>query len=301
MAAAAPCLVLGLGTIRVALSPALRRPFDQTSSSSAIEQLRQLVNIERVAEGLEPLALDDLAGKVCDQHAQDMITGGFLSHWGRDGLKPYQRYSFAGGIDAVEENVSEAESIGSVAPEAVIQDLIAMHIKMHAEIAPNDGHRRAMLNPQHTHVGFGVARQGHSLRLAELFVSRYVDLEPADRHAKLKGTLVLRGRLLNPQHILQQVEVFHEPLPKPPAIEWLRTPRSYGLPDLYVTLRPVLAVRVHYEDGTIGTIDLGGKGKFRVPVKLFAEQPGIYTAVFWIRKAKSEKAIPVTEICIQSE
>src|SRR5437667_142849 len=87
------------------------------------EQWGIVVNGERAAAGLNALVLDDLACNVANAHALDLATGKFLSHWGSDGRKPYHRYSFAGGIDAVQENVSRADNIASVTPGGVSADL----------------------------------------------------------------------------------------------------------------------------------------------------------------------------------
>jgi uncharacterized protein YkwD len=54
--------------------------------------LLQLVNEERAVEKVSALALDEFATRVATKHAIDMATGKFANHWGRDGLKPYQRY-----------------------------------------------------------------------------------------------------------------------------------------------------------------------------------------------------------------
>src|SRR6266576_3434044 len=59
----------------------------------ARERLLQQVNGDRAAANLSPLKLDELASNVANEHARDMATGIFLSHWGSDGRKPYQRYS----------------------------------------------------------------------------------------------------------------------------------------------------------------------------------------------------------------
>src|SRR5262245_1088156 len=79
--------------------------------SSASEELTRhlldLVNGARASAGFSRLVIDDLAASVAQKHATEMLAGRFLSHWGRDGRKPYHRYSFAGGFDAVEENISE--------------------------------------------------------------------------------------------------------------------------------------------------------------------------------------------------
>ncbi len=264
------------------------------------KQLLDVVNTERSQAGLSALQLDDLACKVANDHARNMANGRFLSHWGSDGRKPYQRYSFAGGSDAIQENVSAADNILSLTPNGVGGDLLDMHTAMHAEQPPNDGHRQAILASQHTHAGFGVALNGHSLRLSELYVSRYLEVNPFPRQAKRRTTVVLTGKLLNPAHFLHEVDVFFEPLPAPPSVDWLRTPRGYALPDEYVGLRPQAPHGAHYGDGSTGDYEWAN-GKFRVPAKLSRDAPGIYTIVFWIRRVPADKAFPGAEVCIRCE
>jgi uncharacterized protein YkwD len=298
--AAAP-LALGLRTIARAQTPIERGRFSEDDLPLARNQLLDLVNTERTQAGLTSLELDDLACKVANDHARDMATNHFLSHWGSDGRKPYQRYSFAGGSDAIQENVSSADNIRSLTPNGVEGDLADMHSTMFGETPPNDGHRQAILASQHTHVGFGIALNGHSLRLAELYVSRYLEVNPFSRQAKRRTTVVVTGRLLNPIHFLHEVDVFFEPLPTPPAADWLRTPRGYALPNEYVGLRPKAPHGAHYSDGSTGDYEWGSNGKFRAPVKLYRDEPGIYTIVFWVRRLPKDKAFPGAEVCILSD
>jgi uncharacterized protein YkwD len=280
--------------------PIERGRFSEDDLPLARNRLLDLVNTERSQAGLSSLELDDLACKVANDHARDMATGRFLSHWGSDGRKPYQRYSFAGGIDAIQENVSSADNILSLTPNGVAGDLLDMHTTMHGERPPNDGHRQAILAAQHTHAGFGIALNGHSLRLSELYVSRYLGVNAFPRQAKPHTTVILTGKLLNPTHFLHEVDVFFEPLPAPPSADWLRTPRGYALPDEYVGLRPLAPLGAHYGDGSAGDYEWGN-GKFRVPAKLFRDAPGIYTIVFWIRRVPADKAFPAAELCIRAE
>ncbi len=294
---------LALGVCAVARGQVLieRGRFSEPDIPPARQQLLKLVNEERLNVGLSQLELDDLAGRVANEHALDMAAGGFLSHWGRDGRKFYHRYSFAGGIDAGQENASAAEYIQSVTPTAVIQDLRDMHISMLEEVPPYDGHRKTILDPFHTHVGFGVALQDHSLRLDELYLARYVRLDPLPRQGKPRSTVVLNGSLLNPTHFLNQVDVYYEPLPTPPDLAWLRIARPVSLPDLHVTLRPRALPGTRYPDGSGGDFDWSRDGKFRVRAKLFKDEPGIYTIVFWIRRVPADKGFPGAEVCILSE
>ena len=295
--AAAP-LALGLHAIARGQIPIERGQFSEGDIPLAREQLLKQVNAERLSAGLSQLELDDLACKVASEHALDMVKGEFLSHWGRDGRKFYHRYSFAGGIDAAQENASAAEYIQSVVPTAVVKDLRDMHVSMLEEVPPYDGHRKTILFPHHTHVGFGIALQGHSLRLDELYLARYLHIDPVIRRAKPKSTVLLTGRLLNPKHFLNQVDVFYEALPAPPALDWLRTPRPVSLPDDYVTLRPKAPAGTRYTDGKSGDYEWGHDGKFRVAAKLFRDEPGIYTIVFWIRRVPEDKGFPGAEVCI---
>lgn len=298
--AAAP-LALGFRAIARGQIPIERGRFSEAEIPAAREQLLKQVNAERLSAGLSQLELDDLACKVASEHALDMVKGEFLSHWGSDGRKFYHRYSFAGGTDAAQENASAAEYIQSVTPTAVTRDLRDMHVSMLEETPPNDGHRKTILDPYHTHVGFGIALQGHSLRLDELYLARYVRLDPIPRQEKPKSTVVLTGNLLNAKHFLNQVDVFYEPLPTPPDLAWLRTPRPVSLPDLHMTLRPKALAGTNYPDGKRGDFNWSRDGKFRVPAKLFKDEPGIYTIVFWIRRVPADKGFPGAEVCILSE
>jgi uncharacterized protein YkwD len=136
--------------------------------------LLEMVNEERAVAKVSPVAFDELATQVATKHAVDMASGEFASHWGRDGLKPYHRYSFAGGTHATQENVSAADNTWSTRLADLKQDTAYLHVRLYQEKPPYDGHRRAILAPQHTHVGFGLAVEHLRLRLVELFVAKHV-------------------------------------------------------------------------------------------------------------------------------
>jgi len=54
-----------------------------------------LVNTDRQTAGLPPVTL--AYNSAAQTHAQDMFKNFYGSHWGTDGLKPYMRYTNAGG------------------------------------------------------------------------------------------------------------------------------------------------------------------------------------------------------------
>jgi len=278
-----------------------RGRFDDEQLPLAREQLLQILNAERLSAGLNQLQLDDLASQIAQEHARDMAAGGFLNHFGTNGRKPYQRYCLAGGTAAVQENASSAEDIESVSPLRVFGDLRDMHDSMAKEVPPNDGHRKTIFFPFHTHVGFGVALQDHSLRLDELYLARYIQFDRFNAEAKPRSTVTLSGRLLNPKHFLHTVDVCFEPLPAPLEIDWLRkNALSISLPDAYVHLRPKALNGYTYVDGGTGDYDWDGNGRFRAQIKLSKEEPGIYLIIFWVRRVPTDKGFAGAEVCITS-
>lgn len=265
------------------------------------DELLNLVNKERADAGLGTLKLDDLACTVAEKHAIEMAEGNFLSHWGRDGHKPYQRYSFAGGTDAIEENDGATDHGDPVASEEFTSDLIGLHQSMFDEFPPIDGHRQTILAPQHTHAGFGVALRGNHVRLSELYLARYVAFDKYSARGAPKSKFFLSGRLLDPAYSLTSIDVFYETLPFPPELPWLKTPRPYGLPDDRETLLIKLPENTFYETGSRGSIQIHSHGRFRVPIGLTRKQPGIYTVVVWIQKWGMGKPFPATQVCVRAE
>jgi uncharacterized protein YkwD len=247
--------------------------------------LLAMINEEREVAKLNPLLIDELATQVATKHAQEMAGEDFASHWGRDGRKPYHRYSFAGGTQATQENVSAADNTWSMKVSDLKQDAAYLHVRLYQEKPPYDGHRRAILAPQHTHVGFGLAVDKLRLRMVELFVAKYLQVEPIRRKAKPGDRLTFTAKMPKEGYYLNSVEVFYEPLPKPPEMSWLRQPRSYSLPD---------------ESRVLSAVGVALDGKFTTPIKLFRSEPGIYTIVSWLTRGDSGKPFPATEICIEA-
>ena len=262
--------------------------------------LLEMINEEREVEKVPPLKVDELATQVATKHALEMAGDEFASHWGRDGRKPYHRYSLAGGVHATQENVSAADNTWSMKVSDLKQDVAYLHVRLYQEKPPHDGHRRAILAPQHTHVGFGLAVDKLRLRLVELFVAKYLEVEPIKRKAKPGDKLTFAARMPKEGYYLNTVEVFYEPLPQTPELSWLRQPRSYALPSESEVLRPRVPPPFMYADRKPGVIEMSLSGRFTTPIRLFKPDPGIYTIVTWLRRADSVKAFPATEICIEA-
>lgn len=294
------------GTVGVALldvtSLATSPPDLEKLFTEIRANLLEMVNEERAVEKVPLVAMDELATQVASKHAVAMATSEFASHWGRDGLKPYQRYSFAGGTDATAENISAADNTWSMKVEDLKQDAAYLHLRLYQQKPPHDGHRRTILAPQHTHVGFGLAVEQLRLRLVELFVAKHVEVGAVSRKAKPGEQIRFTGRVLLPECLLSYVEVLYEPIPKAPELGWLRQPRPYSLPKESIVLRPKVTPPYKYADGGgSGIVDVAPDGTFTTPVTFFRTEPGIYTIVAWIKPSKTAKAFPATEVCIRAE
>jgi uncharacterized protein YkwD len=290
----------------LALGVSRGSPFrGETSFAEEIKTLRaQLldqVNRERVQVGVNSLKLDGLANDVAQLHATEMAQNNYLNHWSLDGRKPYHRYAFAGGTDATAENDAAADYSAPFAADDFLDAPVRMHKAMHAEVPPNDGHRQAMLAPQNTHVGFGLATEGLHIRLCEIYVSRYVSIDPYPSVKPPQGRFMFSGRVLDPRYSIEGVDVFYEPPPSPPQRSWLQTPRAYGLPENPTSLYMKLPPNKSYDDGTSGTIEIPRPGSFRVPIELSRKEPGIYTLVVWLARSENSKLFPATNVCVRAE
>jgi len=276
--------------------------FDEVANVEALRaNILQLINEERDVGRVRSVELDEFATQVATRHAEEMANEEFVSHWNRNGLNPYQRYSFAGGYHATQENISAADNTWSIKFADLKQDTSYLHVRLYSETPPNDGHRRAILAPQHTHVGLGLALTKLRLRVVEIFVSKYAALESSSRSATPGAVVTVGGRLLNSAHTLSTIEVFYEPLPSPKQLEWLRVPRSYALPGESKVLRPILPAPYQYADKKPGVLRIKPAGEFEAPVAMFKSEPGIYTVVCWVKRSNDDKAFPATELCIRAE
>lgn len=259
------------------------------------------INRDRAQHGLPPVAHDDLAAMMGDQHSREMLAEGYVSHWDRSGTKPYDRYAQMGGNDFLAENISFSK-FSSSDPTAhinVLRTILEDHKKMLAEQPPNDGHRRTILNPYHTHVGIGLAFDPHRVVMAQEFLSRYIRFDPSPpRKARLKDRIEVAGSVLDAGHKLRSITVLYEPLPAPMSVETLNNTDAYTLPEERYDLLPKLDGDSLYEDGTKGDIVIEGR-TFLSPIPFFKGEEGIYTVVVWIYDEKRQP-IPASSISIRA-
>ena len=180
------------------------------------DYMLQLINRDRQEYGLSPVTLGFNAA--AQKHAQDMFDNYFISHWGTDGLKPYMRYTIEGGLRYEQENSAysgwydRTENPDSYAPIDVRQELQALQAAMMAEVPPDDGHRRNILNKSHTSVNLGIAYDDKRLALVQQFEGDYIEFT---HPPVISGnTLVLSGRFQMDSVDFNNISIFYDPLPQ---------------------------------------------------------------------------------------
>lgn len=285
---ASAILLLGAVTSAFALS--------EEETQLLVEKMVERINQDRAQAGLGPVELDELASQVATAHCQEMLEGGYFSHWNRQGLKPYHRYSLAGGNHYNAENLYEYETTGNLdtSLEGIAKILLFGHQGFMDE-GPEGGHRKNILDPFHTHVGIGFAFSNNSLRMAQEFLNKYVSLEEPPSKADLGEEVSILGKTLSDSELLS-VTVFYEALPEQMSVEELSETAAYSLPDLREDLFPLLPPGWHYSDGGRGDVKVSDDGSLSFPVPFFAGE-GVYTVVVWVRLAAEEHA-PATSFSV---
>jgi len=193
-------------------------PIDRSGLShdrlvSAREYALTLINNARTAAGLDAVILDD--NTAAQSHAEDMRANCFLSHWGTDGLKPYMRYTLAGG-----EQYSAENAHGSIYcppdPGRYRRQTITERLDQAIRGLMNSpGHRRNILNPHHKKVNLGIAVDHPNFWFVQLFVGDYVvyETEPAI----VDGLLTLSGGVKSDVNISDTflgVQIYYDPPPR---------------------------------------------------------------------------------------
>ena len=177
----------------------------------------QIINQDRSTEG--GLAAVSLNPRLAaQQHAYSMLINGYLSHWDTQGLKPYMRYTIAGGNEYVAENVAFIRATGNYRTTAAVEDAIKRleYEMVYNDAAHNWGHRDNILDPYHTGVSIGIAYDANNVYLVQDFTSGYLNWTTP---ITISGTgiVTLSGTLSGANGVIgdgiQMVQVFYDTTP----------------------------------------------------------------------------------------
>ena len=183
-------------------APATAEPSSTPSSAHApnlrhIEEKRymlQLINEERVRAGIAPVVLgDNIAAQL---HAESALENCFSSHWGINGLKPYMRYSLAGGYQSNGENayggnycITAADGYRGLAS---IGEEVGEAMKAWMD---SPGHRGNILRPSHKKVNIGLAWDLYNIAAVQHFEGDYIEYDHLPSIEN--GVLSLSGTVKN--------------------------------------------------------------------------------------------------------
>lgn len=262
-------------------------PLEETRVTLRHEVLR-LINTDRQAHGLAPVALDPEASAIADAYCREQIANGTTGHFTVDGLAPYMRYSFAGGNDGISENAAAWSANYTFSDRAVYGIVRKSEEAMMAEKPPHDGHRRTILDPFATHVGIGVAWEKGEFRMAEEFIRRYVTwANPLPRTASQNEPVSASGRTARGYRV-EAVSVHHEPLPEVMPALVANAIESYSLPERRHDYIPGARSYVHEQSD--------GAFNFTVPLR---DGPGVYTVVVWVARNGTRTPIAASNVSIR--
>ena len=158
------------------------------------EYMLELINEERERVGVPPVELG--ANNAAQLHAESALEHCFLSHWGVDGLKPYMRYSLAGGYQPNGENASGISycykpTDGYRAIESIEHEID----KMMDGWMGSPGHRRNLLDRWHKKVNIGLAWNRYNSMGYQHFEGDYVEYTALPKIED--GHLSFEGRVRN--------------------------------------------------------------------------------------------------------
>lgn len=265
-------------------------------------ELLDRINRDRARHNLPLVALDEHASRVADAYCATQVETGTRGHFTTDGLSPYMRYSFEGIHDTVLENAASWSARDPV-PENRISELAQRsHTEMIAEIPPDDGHRRAILDPDATHVGIGVSWGGREVRVIEALLRRHVAWEAVRQKLYGNESFRYRARLLDPSYHVDAVTVHYEPMPYRLTRERANTIDSYSLPGEVLKIErerpssPLDAALRNHPRQTL-TVDRDRLSFELVPSK----GRGIYTIVVWLRSPQQSVPFAATNLAVLVE
>ncbi|MBN1232332.1 MAG: CAP domain-containing protein [Candidatus Coatesbacteria bacterium] len=158
------------------------------------------INNSRKKYKLKPLKLNILACRVANMHCKDMVNKKYFSHYSKNGLKPYHRWGLNGGLDHISENLhSRVQNVPLLTSLAnILYYMRTGHKRFMDEKPPNDGHRKEILNSNHTHAGIGFAIKEKEFRYSELYVDKYLEINPNPSFIP-PGRITIRGKVLEPE------------------------------------------------------------------------------------------------------
>jgi uncharacterized protein YkwD len=282
----------------------------------ARDYMLSLINRDRALFGAPPVRLDPIATKAAQWHADEMGKNVFNSHWHPDGKKPPQRYTECGGMDYDGENShGTANEEGFATKMAEQQTFTPAELEKEErcyfdEQPPNDGHRRNILEPQHTNVGLGLVLMdlGHKesgthyrqVVSSQEFIDHYGAYSRSADEFVRNVPFVLSGNIA-PYLSVQSVQVTCEDLPEPIELRILSEEKTgpfhggYG-PAMQNVISAFPPAYAQKPDAQL--MQQGHQFRCQlIPSKKW--KPGLYYVTLWVnRNMGNKEAFPISMITV---
>jgi uncharacterized protein YkwD len=266
------------------------------------------INEDRADFGLPPVELSD--NQAAQVHAEDVFHTKQISHWMTNGEKPYMTYTRYEGEGSVQQNVAIAGFSAAqyqecrtnilvdcerIEPLSTIEEL-EYEMMYKDEECCNDGHRKNILDPRHTHVSIGIVYDEYYLTLVQNFENNYgLDVSVNSGQVRISGELA-EGKL-------EQISVYYDEMPDQETYDQNKQLLSYSVGELAAVVVKPLPPGYYYEvpEGysLIQANRWGGEGdSVNVMFNLASavEDDGVYTLVAVIKDG--EKTFDATSYSI---
>ena len=220
------------------------------ASTNATDDLRtlmlDLINQDRAVNGLTPVQLG--GNPAAQAHAEELFENGFLGHWGLDGMKPYMRYTLAGGQGSESENAS-----GSNTPRVQGTRYVTTPADDSLRLAQeglmaSPGHRRNILNPFHETVNLGIACDDVNCAVVQQFASNYLQFEHAPEI--VLGQLEFSGKTVKGFRY-KSAQVWFDALPTPLEAAQIRTTYCYDSGTPIAFIRESAPLGAFYQEDSV--------------------------------------------------
>ena len=259
------------------------------------QYMLELINAERTRVGLGTVVLGD--NNAAQLHAEASIEHCFSSHWGIDGLKPYMRYSLAGGYQSNGENGTGSDycivesdgyrALGNIRHEV----LQAMDGWM-----DSPGHRHNILRPWHRKINIGISWDRYNFAAYQHFEGDYVgyDQVPDIRD----GNLTITGTLKNGATIKESrdlgMQIYYDPPPRPLTRGQVSRTYCYDSGLKIAALRPPLPENWSYPEDKFTVEASPCPDPYDVPADATAPQSHEEAGEFWKAAYEASRSGPST-------
>lgn len=251
-------IILVMSNILIILiSLAFISEFDEAFSINETSNLKILqnyalskINSDRLNVGLNTLSLSD--NKAAQYYSAELLQSEILSHWSKNGLKPYMLYSLHNGTGYVQQNIGQISYINNddVMKGMTSHSFCTSDSRLYCEpldpfdaidkledsmmfndfLCCHNGHKNNILDKLHTNVSIGIAFNEYHFVLVQNFENNYLRYNLSNENDEY----LLEAKMLDPKKNLQisHISFYVDNLPNQREYEENKNKLNYSMGDL---------------------------------------------------------------------